>query len=231
MDIAEVDHLLSTTRSVKKRMDFSRPVESEVIEQCLDVARFSPTGRNYQGWHFFVVTDPDKRAGLTELYRKGLKSLSTAHDPGWHQPEWAQGDMRRTHHQGMLDSSSYLADHFHEVPAHIICCIELEMKGVSDVYTPKFESFHHGSLYGSILPAAWSIMLALRARGIGSAWTTAHLVHEEEVAQLLGIPDNIRQTVLLPIAYFTGTDFKRARRRPLAEVSHWNEWGKGRSSS
>ena len=228
MDLATVDHLLTSTRSVKKRMDFSRPVEPEVIERCIEIALFAPTGTNYQGHHFVVVTDPDKRAGLTEYYRKSRSDLAAVRTPSYHQPRWAEGDIRREQHQGMMDASNYLDEHFHEVPAHIIGCIEQEMAEVDTVYEPRFESFHIATLYGSILPAAWSIMLALRARGVGSAWTTGHLKYEKEVAQLLGIPDHIKQTVLLPVAYFKGTDFKPIKRRPLQEVAHWNGWGNKR---
>jgi nitroreductase len=228
MDLATVDHLLTTTRSVKKRMDLSRPVEPEILERCIETALCAPTGGNYQGWHFMVVTDPDKRAGLTEYYRKGRDALATAHKPGYHPPQWTEGDPRRLQHQGMIDASDFMHEHFHEIPAHIIGCIEVQMKGVASIYEPTFEAFHVASLYGSILPAAWSIMLALRARGLGSAWTTAHLVYEKEVAQLLGIPDNVKQTVLLPVAYFTGTDFRPLKRRPLHEVTHWNGWAQRR---
>ena len=225
MDLSTVDHLLTTTRSVKKRMDFSRPVEPEVIQRCIEIALHSPTGANYQGWHFMVVTDPDKRAALTEFYRKGRDALGESREPGQGPPQWGTGDVRREQHQGMIDYSDYLHDHFHEVPAHIIACIERSMEEMPIVYQPKFESFHLASLYGSILPAAWSIMLALRSRGLGSAWTTAHIIYEKEVAELLGIPDNVVQAALLPIAYFKGTDFKVTKRRSVQQVSHWNGWG------
>ena len=222
MDLATVDHLLTTTRSVKKRLDFTRPVEPEVIERCIEIALYSPTGGNYQGWHFVVVTDPEKRLALADIYRRGREAV--AHEP----PRWREGDMRTLQHQRMMDVSDYLHEHFQEVPAHVIACTEVEMEGVGRVYPPQHQSFHNASLYGSILPAAWSIMLALRARGLGSAWTTAHLVYEKETAQLLGIPDHVMQAALLPIAYFTGTDFKATKRRPVQEVTHWNAWGQQR---
>ena len=225
MDLSTVDHLLTTTRSVKKRMDFSRPVEPEVIRRCIEIALHSPTGANYQGWHFVVVTDPDKRAVLTEYYRKGRDTLMESRESGQGPPQWRAGDVRREQHQGMIDSSDYLHDHLHEVPAHVIACIERSMEEMPIVYQPRFESFHLASLYGSILPAAWSIMLALRARGLGSAWTTAHIIYEKEVAELLGIPDSVVQAALLPIAYFKGADFKVTKRRPVQEVTHWNGWG------
>ena len=81
------------------------------------------------------------------------------------------------------------------------------------------------STYGSILPAAWSFMLAARARGLGTVWTTVHLFFEKDVATLLGIPDDWTQAALFPVAYYTGDDFKPAHRLPSAEMTHWDSWG------
>ncbi len=228
MDLAAADHLLTNTRSVKKRMDFSRPVEPEVLERCIEIGLYAPTGANYQGWSFVIVTDPDKRAGLAEYYRKGRETLGAGRTREHSPPRWREGDVRRRQHKGMVDASDYLHDHFHEVPAHIIGCIDRQMEEMGAVYHKELESFHNASMYGSILPAVWSIMLALRARGIGSAWTTAHLVYEKEVAKLLDIPDHVLQAALLPVAYFTGTGFKPTVRRPVGELTHWNGWGRGR---
>ena len=220
MDLASVDHLLTTTHSVKRRLDLTRPVEPEVIQRCIEIGLHAPTGGNRQGWNFIVITDAEKRSALADIYRRGRQAvLLPAPLP------WREGDVRSAQHQAMMDVSDYLHDHFHEVPAHILACIERDMEETGPVYTPAYESFNNASLYGSILPAVWTIMLALRTRGLGSAWTTAHLVCEEEAAQLLGIPDHVMQAALLPVAYFKGTDFKPAKRRPVREVTHWNAWG------
>jgi nitroreductase len=223
MDLETVDHLLTTTHSVKRRLDLTRPVEPEVLERCIEIALHSPTGGNYQGWHFVVVTDSEKRAALADIYRRGRDAVLI-----YDAPKWAEQDTRMSQHQGMVDASNYLHDHLHEVPAYVIACIESRMEEVTTTYHPTFGSFNTASLYGSILPAVWSIMLALRARGLGSSWTTAHLVYEKEAAEVLGIPDNIIQTALLPVAYFTGADFKPAKRRPVKEVTHWNGWDRQR---
>ena len=232
MDLTTVDHLLTTTRSVKKRMDYSRPVEPEILERCIEIGLYAPTGANFQGWSFVVVTDPDKRAGLTDYYRKGRDAVAGRPHDGPQQehrpPRWGEGDTRRGQHRGMIVASDHMHEHFHEIPAHIIGCIDDDMAEMDDTYHPQYDSFHAASLYGSIIQAGWSIMLALRARGIGSAWTTAHLVYEKEVARLLDIPDNVRQAFLLPVAYYTGTDFRPLRRRPVGELTHWNGWGRGR---
>ena len=200
-NLGAVDHVLTTTRSVRRRLDLSRPVEPQVIEE---------TGSNQQNWRFMVVTDPAKKKAVADLYRQsferyaGPRPSDTASTPG-----------------GRIATSAWhLSDHMHEVPVLLIACIE----GRATDPSPAAQA----GLYGSVLPSAWSLMLALRARGLGSAWTTLHLTHEQEVAQLLGIPDSVTQTVLLPIAYFTGTDFKPAPRRPGRELTYWNTWGETR---
>ena len=219
MDISSVDHILTTTRSVRKRLDLTRPVEPEVVEQCLSIAIQAPTASNEQTWHFQVVTDAEKRAKVGEFYRKAwygyighhLEELEKQSLPA----DSSEAQLLRIHRSG-----KYLADHIHQVPVLVIPCIE----GRPEDPSPLPQTAH----YGSILPAAWSFMLALRARGLGSCWTALHLVYEQEVADLLNIPDNITQAALLPVAYFTGTDFKPAKRRPAEELTYWDSWGKRR---
>lgn len=212
MDIASTDHLLKTTRSVRKRLDFARPVPRDVLETCLDVALQAPTGGNQQGWHFVIVTDPVKRKGLADLYRRGWE-IYTAME----RPPMASDDPRTSQLPRVVDSAQFLTDHFHEAPVMVVPCIEGRVE--------QMPQFVQASVYGSILPAVWSLMLALRSRGLGSAWTTIHLMYEKEAAAILGIPDHFTQAALLPVAYYTGSDFKPAKRLPLREVSSWNTWG------
>ncbi len=209
-NLAILDHLLTTTRSVRKRLDFTRPVEREVIEQCLDIAVQAPSGSNRQGWRFVIVTDGEKKRRIAELYRQawyGYNAQRTASAAPVRTAEDRQ--MQR-----VISSARYLADHIQDAPVLVIPCIE----GRPQDPAPAAQA----SLYGSILPAAWSLMLALRARGLGSAWTTLHLQYEREVADLLGIPDGITQAALLPVAYFKGDDFKAAKRKPIK--TYWNSW-------
>ena len=210
MDLASIDHLLTTTRSVRRRLDLSRPVEPSIIQTCLDIAIQAPTGSNRQGYHFMVVTDADKRAGLADLYRKAFYDIWTPQ----RKADAQQRDPRN------LASYFYLAEHLHEVPAHVIPCIEGRLGGG--------ELFAQTSAFGGILPTTWSLMLALRSRGIGSAWTTVHLKYAQEAAALLGIPDHVTQVALLPVAYYTGDDFKPAKRLPARERTYWNGWGQRR---
>ncbi|CAN5386900.1 nitroreductase family protein [soil metagenome] len=214
-NLAIVDHLLTTTRSVRKRLDFTRPVDLTIIEHCLEIATQAPSGSNRQAWHFVVIVDADKRKALADLYRRAFaKYLRGSARP---QPEVARAhgpsatSMRR-----VTSSAAYLERHLHEAPVFMIPCIE----GRVETEPPFMQASH----YGSILPAVWSLMLALRARGLGSAWTTLHLAYEKEAAELLGIPEHITQTALLPIAYFKGEDFRVAERIPASEVTHWDGW-------
>ena len=227
MDLASIDHVLTTTRSVKKRLDFSRPVDPEVIQRCIEIALQSPTGVNSQGWYFLVVTDPDKRLALGEVYRRAMRDYIEFQNQ--QPPQYPTDSLRAGQWQRMLDASMYLNERVHEAPVHIIPCVNTQVEDYPLLFqSPTPSSFYHASLYGSILPAAWSLMLALRARGLGSAWTTVHLVYEKEAAEILDIPDTILQVALLPVAHFTGDDFRPAKRLPVEEVTYWNGWGRQR---
>jgi nitroreductase len=213
MDRATVDHLLTTTRTVRRRLDLTKPVEPEVIQECLEIAIQAPNGGNQNRYHFVVVTDPAKRAAIGAVYKRIFYQehvpLSGAGDPGL--------PVYQNRSESIQDSASYLADHLSEVPVHIIPCVESRFENAG--------TFRQATRYGSILPAAWSLMLALRSRGLGTAWTTLHLYHEKEVAALLGIPDDITQTVLLPVAYYTGPDFRLGQRVSARARTYWDTWG------
>jgi nitroreductase len=216
MNLAAADELLTQTRSVRKRLDLTRPVPPELIAECIEIALQAPTGSNAQGWHFVVVTDAAKRAEIARYYKETLAGYMKMQEAGG--PRWtAPGDPRKAQEARVRESAIYLAEHMHEVPVHVIPCVEgrVENAGV----------MAQASIYGSILPAAWSFMLAARARGLGMAWTTLHLAHEAAVAKLLDIPATVTQTALLPVAYFKGKEFKRATRLPGRELTSWNSWG------
>lgn len=218
MDLAGADRLLTTTRSVRKRLDLTRPVEPALLERAIEIAMQAPTGSNAQGWHFMVVTDAAKRRGLGDLYRRAFEAYADPSNPM--RPDLPPDDLRTRQLPRIIDSATYLAQHLHEAPVHVVPCIEgrIENAGV----------LAQASVYGSILPAVWSLMLALRARGVGSAWTTLHLMYEQEAARLLGIPEHVTQVALLPVAYFRGQDFKPAERLPARERTYWDAWGRTR---
>lgn len=208
-DLAQTDRLLTTTRAVRRRLDLDRPVEREVVLDCLRVATQAPSGGNSQPWRWLVVDDPEVRAGLADLYRKGYGPYIEMQKAA---VRAAGGD----DDSPILRSSDFLAEHLHEVPVHVIPCLLTRLpERPSPADTAGF--------YGSILPAVWSFQLALRSRGLGSAFTTLHLHHEREAAELLGIPDTVTMTALLPVAYVTG-DFRPADRKPVEAVTYWNAW-------
>lgn len=209
-DLDVTDKLLSTTRAVRKRLDLGRPVEREVITECLELAMQAPTGSNRQGWRWLVLTDAEKRRALADIYRRGAGSYLT--------DALAASEAQGPSQDGrVFDSAIYLADHLHEVPVHVIACIE--NAGGEEGPATSFSG-----LYGSIFPAVWSFQLALRARGLGSCLTTLHLRHAQEAAALLGIPDGILQVALLPVAYTVGTEFKSASRPSVDTIVHWDTW-------
>jgi len=214
LDLPTVDHLLTTTRSVRKRLDLDRPVPLDVIERCLEIAMQAPTGSNRQDWHFLVVTDPAKRQVIADCYRRAFEVYATMTVD---RPQMQQEDPRYHQTLRIVESAMYLAQNLEKVPVHILAAVEGRVENAG----PAFQA----STYGSILPAVWSLMLALRSRGLGSAWTTLHIMHEREVASALGIPDTVTQAALLPVAYYTGDDFKPARRLPATNFVHWNSWG------
>jgi len=215
LDLATVDRLLTTTRSVRKRLDLGRAVDPALLERAIEVALQAPTGSNSQGWQFVVVTEARKRARIGELYRTAFEAYVNM--PNAFRDALSPDDPRARQLPRIVDSASYLAQHLHEVPAMVIACIEGRVENAA----PVVQASH----YGSILPAVWSLMLALRARGVGSAWTTLHIMYEREVAELLGIPETVTQAALLPVAYFKGTEFKPASRLPARRFTHWNTWG------
>ena len=211
-NLSVLDHLLTTTRSVRKRLDLTRPVEREVIERCLEIAAQAPSGSNRQNWRFMVVTDKEKKRRIAELYRQAWYGYNATRRVATGPDVTAEErQMKR-----VISSARYLADNMQDVPVLVIPCIE----GRPEDAAPASQA----SAYGSILPATWSLMMALRARGLGAAWTTLHLQHEREIAELLGIPDNITQAALLPVAYFKGDDFRPAKRKPMRDRTYWNSW-------
>lgn len=209
------DELLTTTRAVRKNLDLGRPVERSVLEECLAVAQQSPTGSNMQGWAFVVVTDAAKKKALADLYRQAMALYRTLPIAA---PNLTFEDPARNALQQRITSSAeHLAEHLHEVPVHVIPCIRGRLENGPTVMA--------ASAYGSIIPAAWSFMLAARARGLGTCWTTLHLFHEEEAARILGIPyAEVTQVALIPVAYATKTTFKPGAREPLASMVHWEAW-------
>ena len=204
------DELLTTTRSVRRRLDLERPVPIDVIREALEVALQAPTGSNAQTWHWIVVTDPEKRRAIASLYARSFARYRASGARTYADPA------RQAVQHRVSSSADYLAEHMGDVPVLVI--------GAIFTGADEFEPGSQAGLWGSLLPAAWSLQLALRARGLGSAWTTLHLAYEREIAELLGIPPTVHQGVLLPVGYTVGTDFRPAHRAPLDDVLHVDAW-------
>ena len=206
------DELLTTTRAVRKRLDLSKPVTRSVVEECLQIALQAPNGSNRQTWNWVVVDDADTRAAMADIWRAGASDLGAAaaamaapaRPPAERQPE-------------IMESVSWLNEHMHEVPVLVVATVDGRPEGAS--------MFTQATMWGSVLPAVWSFMLALRSRAMGSCWTTVHLEREHEMAELLGIPiSDVSQVGLFPVAYTVGTAFKPGARAASADTIRWNRW-------
>jgi nitroreductase len=206
------DELLTTTRTVRKRLDLERPVPMELVRECIEIALQAPSGSNRQTWHWLVITDPEKRAAIGEYYRRAVAEyLESSGAAG----KLYSDDAERAPVQQRVGSSvEYLGERMGQVPVLVIPCLQ----------TKSLPAGNQAGLWGSILPAAWSYCLAARARGLGTAWTTLHLKYEKEISALLGVPENVHQAVLLPTAYYTGDEFKPAPRQPLDQILHVDAW-------
>ena len=207
-----LDELLTTTRTVRKRLDLTREVPMALIRECIEIALQAPSGSNRQNWHWVVVRDAGRRAAIGDVYRRAVEAYLAS--PGAAGRLFADDPERSAVQRRVGDSVAYLGEHMGEVPVLVLPCLRVS----------RLPGGNQASLWGSILPAAWSFMLAARARGLGTAWTTLHLTHEAEVVRILGLPDDVRQSVLIPTAYYTGTDFRPAARGPVDDVLHVDRW-------
>jgi nitroreductase len=208
------DQVLTTTRTVRKRLDFDKRVERSLIEECLEIAFQAPNGSNMNNWYWVVIDDPDTVREAARIYNEGLDAfIETLGDATGE--SYMGASVPR--YELISESTQHLRDHMHQSPALLLPLMLGRTDGAN--------TFWQASQWGSIVQAVWSFMLALRVRGLGSAWTTGHLWREQEMADLLGVPaETYQQVGLFPIAYTLGTDFRAAYRKPLAEVVGWNRF-------
>lgn len=213
-DLAVTDHLLTTTRAVRRRLDLTRPVEPELIRQCIEVAVQAPSGGNAQTWHWIVVTDGEQRRALASLYRRGWDEYRSRPLPS----SAPTPDQDPTQAR-VATSAQYLADHLQEVPVMVVPCVRSRDAAADDLQNAS-------GMFGSIYPAVWSLLLAGRARGLGGTITTLHLIHAAEAAELLSVPDGWLQVALVPMAHTLGDDFRPAPRRDLDALVSWDRWAR-----
>ena len=206
VDLESIDGVLSTTRSVRLRLDLDRSVPNELILDCIDVAEQGPGGGNQSSRRWLIIRDPEQKKRLAELYWESAgKWMVSARD------KLAGTDHRNT---SVMRSAAHLAENLDQVPALVIPCIW----GVHD------DSKKPG-LFDSVVQSAWSFCLAARARGLATAWTTAILNNDEEIRDVLGIPEGVTPIALLPLAFSIGGDFASVPRRLAEEVTYFDNWG------
>lgn len=210
------DELLSTTRAVRKRLDFDRSVPDELIRECVDLAMQSPSGSNNMTMQFVVVRDEAKRRAIGDIYRQCYGIYSQM--DGVYIGSIDKGDeMSNAQQQRSASSADFLGDRLGDAPVLVIPCIAGRTDGMPAMVV--------ASMMGNVLPAMWTFMLAARARGLGTCWTTIHLMMEQQVADVLGIPfDQVQQVCLSPVAYTVGTSFKPAARPAADSIIHWDSW-------
>jgi nitroreductase len=208
-DLASVDRLLSTTRAVRRRLDLERPVPRKLVLECIRLSQQAPTASNTQTWRWLLVDDPEKRRELGALYAQGIPAIRES-----------AKQVRDAQTERVYASASWLAEHLGEVPLIAIPCLAGRLPKDAPLVISA-------TLFGSIYQAVWSFQLALRSRGLGSTFTTLHLLFEDEARRLLGIPEDVMQVALLPVAYTRGVDFKPAARPPVETIVRWNEWEPG----
>jgi nitroreductase len=210
-----VEQVLTTTRNVRRRLDMTREVPRELIEECAQVAMEAPIACNGFYPHFVVVDDRAKKAALAPLYKRAwdvyvpmpISAPNLHFDDPLHDAQQPR----------VTTSATYLAEHMADVPALVIPCVTPRVDG--------FPMWIQACLWGSVLPQAWSFMLAARARGLASAWTQIHIQFEQECAEILGIDyPTVQQAALIAVAYPLGENFKAAYREPIQKFTHWNTW-------
>lgn len=213
----DADELLATTRAVRRRLDPSREVPIELVRECVELAVQAPAGSNVPRTRFVVIRDPAVRTAVAEIY-SDIYTNSYVESAGYI-GRVATADAASAAVQRRTGrSADALERALHEVGTLVLACLDgARLDGV-----PAFAS---ASLLGGVLPATWSFMLAARARGLGTCWTTMHLAREREVAELLGIPfETVQQVCLTPLAFTRGTDFRPALRPSVDEIVHWDRW-------
>jgi nitroreductase len=207
------EQLLTTTRSVRYRLDFERPVDKDVLRRCVELSLQAPTGRNSQNWGFVVVTDPDRKAALADLWRAGLGQG----DRPMSDDELRRAYVRPGSMEKVWSGLRYLHANLHRAPALVVPCIHGRTDGLG--------ADRQSTVWGSLYPAVWSFMLAARLHGLGTVLTTGNMAVEREVATLLEIPfESVMQAAVIPVGYTIGNDFRPAPRIPVEDVLHWERW-------
>lgn len=210
-----IDEVLTTTRAVRRRLDTTRPVDPDLILECLALAQQAPSASDSQPFHFVVVTDKERRAAMADLVRRGLEVYATmpANIMDLHYADDAAREAARLR---IIDSVGVLLDKLEEIPVWVVPCLEVDLQEVPPMLLT--------AVAASVIPAAWSYMLAARSRGLGTCWMNIHQFVGPEADEIFGIPAGVTQVSAIATAHTIGTDFKPGYRRPLEEIVHWQQW-------
>lgn len=211
-----VDELLTTTRSVRRRLDLTRPVPIGLIRECLEIAVQAPTSGNLQNASFIVVTDTEQRRAIADVYQRTWNMIASS--PYAVADRFKNDPIRNRQQRRVSDSAAYLAEHFGAIPVLVIPCVEV-VDGDGTLTAENANQY-----WSSVMPATWSYMLAARSRGLGTTWTGVTIMADKEMRAILGLPDNVYHATTVPTAYYTGTTFHRAERIPLDDVLHVDRW-------
>lgn len=216
--ITDADTVLTTTRAVRRRLDFDRPVPRQVVLDCLTIALQAPSGADAEDWRFVLIGDPAVKRAVADAYRAVFDTDVRPRLAGIVGPQGAGdgADPAARRRARVYAGAEYLADNLHRAPWLTLACATRPFPG------PEMAP----SVFGSVFPAVWSFQLALRSRGLGSILTTLHLRRPQRVAEVLGIPEGVTQCALLPVAHTKGTTFSPAARRPVSEVVFADRWGR-----
>lgn len=214
IDVSSVDQALMTTRAVRRRLDLERPVDQKILLDCIDIAEQAPSGGNQGSRRWIIVRDQRVKDRLAEIYMEAAgKWMIEAHNK-------IEGTGHRQ--EKVMASAAHLATHLAQCQAIVF---------------PTIIGVHDGSgrpgLFDSVIQSVWSFCVALRARGLGTAWTTAILARQDELTELLGIPENMTPIAMLPVGWMKGTSVKLAPRLPAREITYVDgfsrTWEKGPS--
>ena len=212
------------------------PVQRDVIERIVRAATWAPSGSDGQHYAFVAVTDRAAMADLAEAWRDVVDTymaLAGTVVPG----------MDDDRHARMADAVRYQAEHFHETPVLVAACYQRTTPGASSLLDVRRSASLARTLgprrlanlaagaraaggmaeASSIYPAVQNLLLAARSEGLAATLTVWHLFDERRFRQLLGVPKDYGIYALVPIGYPLGR-FGPVRRRPVADVLHWDRW-------
>jgi nitroreductase len=214
-DLYEVMRCAPSTRNFT-----AEPVAREVLERVLDNARYAPSGGNRQGWRVIVITDPDIRRRLLELYQEpwdaymvktgGRAALDAGEASGL-----PRGRLR------MLRGADEYARRFDEVPVHLLPCVDVNALAITDAALDRPSIVGGASIY----PFVQNILLGLRHEGLGAAFTTLLVPAEPQIRELLALPDEMLVAGHISVGHRADAWPQQLSRKPVSEFAYGDRFG------